>query len=109
VNVGSKSRALSTAQKPNRPFEMSYNQTRSKEGSKEVSSRRTKSQMMTKMKSYMNATGPGDYELPNLWASVLTVSNLKNAPLYSMGQHCKPAIISKHHIQDIIGKSKYCF
>jgi hypothetical protein len=103
VNVGAKLRNLSTAQKSNRPFEMIYNQTRSKEGS----TRRGKSQMNTKIKSYMNATGPGDYELPNLWASVLTVSNLKNAPLFSMGQNCKPSIISKYHIQDIIGKSKF--
>lgn len=93
---------MSTAQKTTKPFEKIYQNTRSN-----TRSRRTKSFTHARLKSYINATGPGDYDLPNLWGALKTASNYNNGPFFSMGQRCKTPIISKKHIQDIIGKSKF--
>lgn len=81
VNHNSRLRTMSTAQKTSKPFERIYQNTKFN-----GRSRRTKSFTQTKLKSYINATGPGDYDLPNLWGSLKTVSNYNNSPFFSMGQ-----------------------
>ena len=55
----------------------------------------------------MNETGPGDYEVSTVWGESLDHgnSNIKSAPLYSMRQRCKTPVISKAHVQELLGLS----
>ena len=61
-------------------------------------------------RSYMNITGPADYNMPAFWGTInTTTSNYKSSPFYSIGGRCKTPILSKHHTQDMKGKGKRTF
>ena len=60
-----------------------------------------------KYRSYLNVTGPADYNLPILWGNATSSSNMNSSPFYSMAQRCKTPIISKGHTQDIKGIGKF--
>mmetsp|Transcript_22457 Transcript_22457/g.22251 ORF Transcript_22457/g.22251 Transcript_22457/m.22251 type:complete len:123 (+) Transcript_22457:125-493(+) len=72
---------------------------------KSCENRRAKS-VLGKTRAYLNNTGPGEYDLPNLWKlSGIGNSRNKSSPCFSIAQRCKTPILSKFHTQDIIGKS----
>jgi hypothetical protein len=53
---------------------------------------------------YLNATGPGDYDQTHLTGSSLLESSKKNAPSFTFGAKIpKPAIITKRHVQELLG------
>lgn len=64
-----------------------------------------RNQIRARMKSYMNVTGPGDYNLPRLWGTLNTSSSkMRSGPFFSIAARCKTPIISKEHTQDMKGK-----
>lgn len=63
-----------------------------------------------KYKFYLNETGPGEYEIANLWGTLnKTQSKINTGPFYSFAARCKTPIISKHHTQDLKGKGGQLF
>lgn len=86
------------------PFQRLHRQSKSTGTNR----RRTHGFDKSKFRSYMNATGPGDYNLPTLWGSFHTsTSKMRTSPFFSMGKRCKTPVLSKGHTQDLKGKSKY--
>lgn len=56
-------------------------------------------------KSYINVTGPGQYEVPQLWGKRdQKALSIKSGPFYTIGARCKTPILSKGHTQDLKGK-----
>ena len=54
--------------------------------------------------TFMNVTGPGDYMLPHLTGNLLSTSNKKNAPLWSIKRRSKPGWAPNMAV-DFVGKS----
>ena len=70
------------------------------------SSRKKKNERfsMKKLKSFMNATGPADYDLPNLWLSFhMASSRMHTSPCFSMRKRWKTPLLNKDQIQDLKG------
>lgn len=72
--------------------------------------RRTQSVLEKKQRPYLNSTGPGEYNLPNLWkAQGFKNSRNKQGPSFSISKRCKTPLISKNHTQDMLGRGKISF